>query len=59
MLQTNLVDIIQEERDAYRRDGHPVHLAHVARAIQEALASNAHGAAQEPTDDVVAAKKGR
>ena len=58
MLYTNLVDIIQEELDAYRRDGHLVHLAHVARAIQEALASNAPGAAQEPTD-VVAAEKGR
>lgn len=54
----HLIDIIQEELDAYRRDGHPVHLAHVARVIQEALASHKPGAAQEPTD-VVAAEKGR
>jgi hypothetical protein len=58
MLNTHLVDIIKEELDAYCRDGHPVHLAHVARVIQEALASDALGAAREPTD-VAAAEKGR
>ncbi len=55
MLNTHLVDIIKEELGAYCRD---VHLAHVARVIQESLASAALGAAREPTD-VVAAEKGR
>ena len=32
-----LIDVVQEELEAFRRDGRPVHLAHAARALREAL----------------------
>ena len=52
-----IIDLIQQELDAYRRDGRPLHLAHAARALQEALAAAGPGAQEQP--DVVVTQKGR
>jgi hypothetical protein len=53
-----IIDLVQEELEAYRRSGRPVHLSHAARALKEALAGIGKGAPQEPAD-VGAADKGR
>ena len=52
------IDVVQHELEAYRRGGRPLHLAHAARALKEALESAGSGTAQEQSD-VVAAKKRR
>jgi hypothetical protein len=33
------IGLVQQDLDAYRRSGRPVHLAHAARALNEALAA--------------------
>jgi hypothetical protein len=42
-----LIDLVQQELEAYRRSGRPVHLAHVARALNDALAAVCKGAPLE------------
>jgi non-homologous end joining protein Ku len=34
-----VIDLVLRELEAYRRSGRPVHLAHAARALHEALAA--------------------
>ena len=52
-----IIDLVQQELDAYRRDRRPVHLAHAARAVMEAIA--AAGPGSEEQADVVVAEKRR
>ena len=52
-----IIDLVQQELDAYRRDRRPVHLAHAARALMEALA--AAGLGSEEQADVVVVEKRR
>jgi hypothetical protein len=52
------IDLVHQELEAYRRTGQPVHLAHAARALNEALATARTVAPQEAAD-VGAADKGR
>jgi hypothetical protein len=53
------IDLVQQELEAYRRTGLPVHLAHAARALNEALATMSRTAAPQEAADVGAADKGR
>jgi hypothetical protein len=52
-----IIDLVQQELDAYRRDGRPVHLAHAARALKEALAMSGSGGEEQA--HVVDAEKRR
>jgi hypothetical protein len=45
-----MIDLIQEQLEAYRRTGRPVHLAHAARALNEALAVLPKGGVREAAD---------
>jgi hypothetical protein len=42
-----LIELAQQELQTYRRCGRPVHLAHAARALDEALAAARKGAPPE------------
>ena len=53
----HIIDFVQQELDPYRRDRRPVHLAHAARALKEALA--AAGPGSEEQADVAIAEKRR
>jgi hypothetical protein len=53
-----IIDLVQQELQAYRRSGQPVHLVHAARALKEALAAIRKGAPSE-LDHVGAADEGR
>jgi hypothetical protein len=53
-----IVDLVRKELESYRRSGRPVHLAHAARALAEALAAIGEGAPLQ-AGDVGAAEKGR
>jgi hypothetical protein len=53
-----LIDLAQQELEIYRRSGRPVHLAHAARALNEALAAVRKGAPRELAH-VAAADEGR
>jgi len=53
-----LIALVQQELEAYRRSGRPVHLAHAARALNEALAAIRKGALPE-LGHVGAADEGR
>jgi hypothetical protein len=43
-----LIDVVQEELEAFRRDGRPVHLAHAARALEEAISVVRSSPVQDP-----------
>ena len=51
-----IIDLVQQELDAYRRDRRPVRFAHAARALNEALADAGPGS-EEQADVVVAEKR--
>ena len=51
-----IIDFVQQELDAYRCDGRPVHLAHAAGALKEARAAAGPGS-KEQADVVVAEKR--
>lgn len=52
-----IIDLVQQELDAYRRDGRPFHLAHGARALKEGFAMAGSGGEEQA--HVVDAEKRR
>jgi hypothetical protein len=60
LLTDPIIDMVQEELEAYRRDQRPVHLVHAARALSEALAQTTPMSEQTAGDDeCVPASTGR